>query len=209
MAKQSNSAIRVQSILDSVEKRIETVRGMTNEEIKEFEAELTAASLIVKERVDVVGILSGREISDKAFEHLVEIGKEEFLRAINEGATFESKQVPYFDVKTKKMSTRIVYYSPQAIFAGQVTDKIANEEDMLKIKWELNHYEMRRNKSMSKRDALNSAKKAIRRVKLERKEQELNQQLEEKKIKRESIVAMGKRLMESLPVQPVNPLLTA
>ncbi len=201
----SNASVRVEGILNSVDRKIEDVRLMSDEQIKEFEEELKRQSLIVKERIDLVGLLSGRDISDKAFEHLKEINKEEFYKAVEEGATFDMKQVPYYDIKTKKMETRTVYYCTQSIMAGQASDKVASEEQMLVIRYGLNNYEKRRAKSMAKRDALNSCKKVISRIKREKKEDELKAELTAKKIKVESIVSLGRKLMEALPKQEITP----
>ncbi len=202
---ENNMSVRAEGILNSVDRKIEDVRLMSDEQIKEFEEELKKQTLIVKERIDLVGLLSGREISDKAFDHLKEVNREEFYRAIEEGATFESKPVPYYNIKTKKMETRIVYYCPQAIMAGQATDKIASAEKMLVIKFGLNNYEKRRAKSMAKRDALNSVKKVIKRINCEKKEDKFKAELSAKKIKVESVVALGKKLMESMQKQEITP----
>lgn len=199
----NNSQIKVQSILDSVDKRIQNVRSMSDEDIEEFEAELKKATEAIRGRTALVSLLAGREISDKAFETLSE--KPEFLKAVEEGSKFETKQIPYYDQKAKKIMYRTAYFSTGAAMLRNANEKVLSEEDVLSAKFGINRYELRRDKNQSKMDAVSSAKKAIKRVRREKKDAELRQEIIKKDIRIKSVAELGKILMDAQPVQKITP----
>ena len=205
----NNAEIRVEGILNRVDKEISKVREMTDEQIKDYEEAIKEQSSLIKDRISLVSILAGREISDKSFERLKESGKDEFFRAVSEGATFETRQIPYYDQKAKKLMKRTVYFSPEAVMVTQATEQVVSEEELLIIKHELNRYELRRDKNQAKITALQSAQKEIKRVKRERKDTELKSELAKKQIRIKSLIEIGKKMMAENSVQKVAPEIPA
>lgn len=194
----NNAQIRLKGQLFAVENLNKNISAMSDDELGQLEVIVKAELKLVKKRVDLVKILSGKQIGKKAFEDIQD--HQEFVET-KEGEGME------FNPHTKKaldpngnIVNRIVYSEDGVSKLRQLPRGIYDDETFDGVALKFSKYSSREDNG---KQQLNTLKNVILAITKKRTDDKIRV-LEAKRIKNVKLGDLGRQLLKGNEVQEVT-----